>query len=168
MTYVWQDFPVPWVGLHELGEPLPRGRSLVFGAIVHDGVWGCQLWHEILEIRMLVKEVYPTLKVDARLRMLLRNITQMRPSRSLPLTNTAVFSAHSIQWQSVGDLDTSLRAIHSPVEDARQVIGPGPGGAVFDIVVAGHVLGGDGDLVRRVLGEEPCGGQAGDTCSGGS
>lgn len=52
----------------------------------------------------------------------------------------------------------------SPLEDARQVVGPGPRGAVFDIVVARHVLGGDGDFVGRVLGEEPCGGQARDSC----
>lgn len=44
---------------------------------------------------MLVKVVCPTLKVDASLRVVLRNVSQMRPSCSLPLPDAAIFSAHS-------------------------------------------------------------------------
>lgn len=47
----------------------------------------------------------------------------------------------------------------------RQVVCAGPRRGVFDVVVAGHVLGGDGDFVAGLPRQQQGGGEAGDSCA---
>lgn len=52
-------------------------------------------------------------------------------------------------------------------ENLRHVVGPGPGGSIFDIVVTGHMLCGDDNVVLILPREQQGRRQPGDACAGG-
>jgi hypothetical protein len=101
-----------------------------------------KLSHIKLEIWRLTQEV------DARFGMLLCELFQRCPGIALPFLMLAAFLA---------DATASTRlAIPKKVEgwSVRHVVGAGPWGGVFNIIISGHVLGEHGHLVSRVLRQQ--------------
>ena len=83
------------------------------------------------------------LVMDARLRNLAADTIQLRPSRDLAFLQEGTGAADG------------------------QVVCAGPGRGIFYVVVAGHVLGDDGDAVFGILGEDVGGCEADDAGAGG-
>jgi hypothetical protein len=100
-----------------------------------------------------------TLKVQARLGAVLRQVLKVRPSVTLPPGEAAGPGPNP--FLLVSAVVPVLR-----LENAREAVGTRPGGAVFDVIVPRHVFSEDGDLIRRILGQQVGGHQAGDARPG--